>query len=179
VWLSSGIRPCWQRQAAAGHPVDVWVTDEVLQFYDGDQLLRTEKRTTPGEVRVKRSPAPQRRSRVKTSVTDRPKALIPTGPQDTCIGRTSSRPEARSPQASSVSAAMLVAEMLPAGCAPRRPPPSTSGGTSAAVISCSCPGMSVPATGKPGTGIVRSSPLRTLDRWRRGRPCQSRVRIPG
>ena len=48
----------WQQvclgQAAAGHPVDVWVTEEVLQFYDGDQLLRTEKRTTPGEVRVKR-----------------------------------------------------------------------------------------------------------------------------
>ena len=47
--------------AAAGHPVDVWVTDQVLQFYDGDQLLRTEKRTTPGQVRVKNAPAPQRR----------------------------------------------------------------------------------------------------------------------
>jgi transposase InsO family protein len=47
--------------AAAGKPVDVWVTDHVLQFYDGDQLLRTEKRTTPGEVRVKKAPAPQRR----------------------------------------------------------------------------------------------------------------------
>jgi len=47
--------------AAAGHPVDVWVTDQVLQFYDGDQLLRTEKRTTEGEVRVKNAPAPQRR----------------------------------------------------------------------------------------------------------------------
>ena len=30
--------------AAAGRPIDVWVTDQVLQFYDGDQLLRTEKR---------------------------------------------------------------------------------------------------------------------------------------
>ena len=59
--------------AAAGHPVDVWVTEEVLQFYDGDQLLRTEKRTTPGEVRVKRPPAPQRRSKVPMSVTDQPK----------------------------------------------------------------------------------------------------------
>jgi Integrase core domain len=59
--------------AAAGRPVDVWVTDQVLQFYDGDQLLRTEKRTTPGEVRVKRSQAPQRRPRVQTSVTDQPK----------------------------------------------------------------------------------------------------------
>lgn len=47
--------------AAAGRPVDVWVTDQVMQFYDGDQLLRTEKRTTTGEVRVKRSQAPQRR----------------------------------------------------------------------------------------------------------------------
>jgi transposase InsO family protein len=59
--------------AAAGHPIDVWVTDQVMQFYDGDQLLRTEKRTTPGEVRVKRSQAPQRRPRVQTSVTDQPK----------------------------------------------------------------------------------------------------------
>ena len=59
--------------ATAGHPIDVWVTDQVLQFYDGDHLLRTEKRSTPGEVRVKRSPAPQRRSRVQTSVQDQPK----------------------------------------------------------------------------------------------------------
>jgi transposase InsO family protein len=34
--------------AAAGRSIDVWVTDQVLQFYDGDQLLRTEKRRTPG-----------------------------------------------------------------------------------------------------------------------------------
>ena len=27
--------------AAAGRPIDVWVTEKVLQFYDGDQLLRT------------------------------------------------------------------------------------------------------------------------------------------
>lgn len=47
--------------AAAGRPVDVWVTEQVMQFYDGDQLLRTEKRTTKGEVRVKNAPAPQRR----------------------------------------------------------------------------------------------------------------------
>lgn len=47
--------------AAAGRPVDVWVTEEVMQFYDGDQLLRTEKRTTKGEVRVKKAPAIQRR----------------------------------------------------------------------------------------------------------------------
>jgi transposase InsO family protein len=59
--------------AAAGRPIDVWVTDQVLQFYDGDQLLRTQKRTSTGEVRVKRSQAPQRRSRVQTSVNDQPK----------------------------------------------------------------------------------------------------------
>lgn len=58
--------------AAAGRPIDVWVTDQVLQFYDGDHLLRTEKRTSTGEVRVKRSTAPQRRSRVQLSVTDQP-----------------------------------------------------------------------------------------------------------
>jgi transposase InsO family protein len=59
--------------AAAGHPIDVWVTEEVMQFYDGDQLLRTEKRTTQGEVRVKRSQAPKRRPTVTTSVRDQPK----------------------------------------------------------------------------------------------------------
>jgi transposase InsO family protein len=46
--------------AAAGHNIDVWVTDQVLQFYNGDQLLRTQKRTSEGSVRVKRSTAPQR-----------------------------------------------------------------------------------------------------------------------
>ena len=44
--------------AAAGRNIDVWVTDQVLQFYDGDQLLRTEKRTSTGEVRVKRAQIP-------------------------------------------------------------------------------------------------------------------------
>ena len=38
----------WQQvclgDAAAGRTIDVWVTDQVLQFYDGDELLRTEKR---------------------------------------------------------------------------------------------------------------------------------------
>ena len=58
--------------AAAGRPIDVWVTENVLQFYDGDQLLRTQKRESTGEVRVKRSTAPQRRPTVTTSVTDQP-----------------------------------------------------------------------------------------------------------
>jgi transposase InsO family protein len=46
--------------AAAGHPIDVWVTDQVLQFYDGDQLLRTAARTSEGTVRVKRTTGPRR-----------------------------------------------------------------------------------------------------------------------
>ena len=58
--------------AAAGRPIDVWVTESVLQFYDGDQLLRTQKRESTGEVRVKRSTAPQRRPTVTASVTDQP-----------------------------------------------------------------------------------------------------------
>jgi len=50
--------------AAAGRDVDVWVTDEVLQFFDGDHLLRTEQRTNGGEVRKKRASVPggQRRA---------------------------------------------------------------------------------------------------------------------
>jgi len=59
--------------AAAGRPIDVWVTDHVLQCYDGDQLLRTEQRRSAGEVRVKRSQAPSRRPTVTTSVKDQPK----------------------------------------------------------------------------------------------------------
>jgi transposase InsO family protein len=59
--------------AAAGRPIDVWVTDQVMQFYDGDQLLRTEERKTPGKVRVTRSQAPQRRLKVQTSVRHQPK----------------------------------------------------------------------------------------------------------
>jgi hypothetical protein len=61
--------------AAAGRPIDVWVTDQVLQCYDGDQLLRTEQRHSGGEVRVKRAQVPggQRRRTVQTSVTDQPK----------------------------------------------------------------------------------------------------------
>jgi transposase InsO family protein len=60
--------------AAAGRPIDVWVTDHVLQFYDGDQLLRTEQRASGGEVRVKRAQVPggQRRRTLQRSVTDQP-----------------------------------------------------------------------------------------------------------
>jgi transposase InsO family protein len=58
----------WQQvclgQAAAGRNIDVWVTDQVLQFYDGDQLLRTERRRTRGEVRKKRASIPGGRTKV-------------------------------------------------------------------------------------------------------------------
>ena len=44
--------------AAAGRPIDVWVTEQVMQFFDADELLRTEKRTTSGEVRKKHAEIP-------------------------------------------------------------------------------------------------------------------------
>jgi len=67
----------WQQvclgAAAAGHNIDVWVTSDVLQFYDGDQLLRTTARTTEGTVRVKRAQVPGGQRKVRTSGTDLPK----------------------------------------------------------------------------------------------------------
>ena len=66
----------WQQvclgAAAAGHSIDVWVTDQVLQFYDGDHLLRTQQREQRGEVRKKRASIPGGRSTLKTSVTGLP-----------------------------------------------------------------------------------------------------------
>ena len=50
--------------AAAGRNIDVWVTSEVMQFFDGDQLLRTEQRTTTGEVRKKRASVPGERATI-------------------------------------------------------------------------------------------------------------------
>ena len=44
--------------AAAGQNIDVWVTDDVLQFFDGDHLLKTEQRTHPGPIRKKRASIP-------------------------------------------------------------------------------------------------------------------------
>lgn len=58
--------------AAAGRNIDVWVTDQVLQFYDGDILLRTEKRDTPGPVRKKRASIPGGRETLRASGTDQP-----------------------------------------------------------------------------------------------------------
>jgi transposase InsO family protein len=66
----------WQQvclgAAAAGHNIDVWVTDQVLQFYDGDQLLRTQQRNQRGEVRKKRASIPGGRPTLKPSGTDLP-----------------------------------------------------------------------------------------------------------
>ena len=54
--------------AAGGRNIDVWVTDEVMQFYDGDHLLRTEQRHHPGEVRKKKASIPggQHRRKLQT-----------------------------------------------------------------------------------------------------------------
>jgi transposase InsO family protein len=66
----------WQQvclgQAAARRNIDVWVTDHVLQFYDGDQLLRTQQRKQGGEIRKKRASIPGGRPTLKTSVTELP-----------------------------------------------------------------------------------------------------------
>ena len=47
----------WQQiclgKAAAGRPVDVHVTDRVIQVWDGPQLLKTVARTSSGQVRKK------------------------------------------------------------------------------------------------------------------------------
>ena len=52
----------WQQiclgKAAAGHNIDVHVTDQVLQCWDGPELLRTVARQTRGEVRKKRASIP-------------------------------------------------------------------------------------------------------------------------
>ena len=67
----------WQQvalgQAAAGRDIDVWVTDQVLQFWDGNTLLRTQTRKNPGQpVRKKRASIPGGRVKLKTSVTTQP-----------------------------------------------------------------------------------------------------------
>jgi hypothetical protein len=67
----------WQQvclgNAAAGRDIDVWVTEQVMQFYDGDTLLRTQTRDRHGEIRKKRASIPGgARPTLKTSVTDLP-----------------------------------------------------------------------------------------------------------
>jgi transposase InsO family protein len=59
--------------AAAGHTIDVWVTDQTMQFYDGDHLLKTQERTRRGEVKQRNVQVPGGRRKVKTSVRDQPK----------------------------------------------------------------------------------------------------------
>ena len=53
----------WQQiclgKAAAGHQVDVHVTDRVIQVWDGNQLLKTMARSSTGEVRKKRASLPR------------------------------------------------------------------------------------------------------------------------
>jgi transposase InsO family protein len=67
----------WQQiplgRAAAGRNLDAWITDQVIQVFDGDELLRTVLRKTPGEVRKKRASIPREGATVKTSVTPQPK----------------------------------------------------------------------------------------------------------
>jgi hypothetical protein len=59
--------------AAAGHNIDVHVSEEVMQFWDGEELLRTARRETPGQVRKRRASIPGSRRNLKTSVRDQPK----------------------------------------------------------------------------------------------------------
>lgn len=67
----------WQQvclgTAAAGRPIDVWVTDHVLQFYDGDQLIRTQQRNSKGEIRVKRAQIPSGQRNLKPGDTNQAK----------------------------------------------------------------------------------------------------------
>ena len=53
----------WQQiclgKAAAGHNVDVHVSDGVIQVWDGNQLLKTVARSSTGEVRKKRASIPR------------------------------------------------------------------------------------------------------------------------
>ena len=67
----------WQQvclgPAAAGHNIDVHVNEEVMQFWDGEELLRTARRQNPGQVRKRRASIPGSRRNLKTSVRDQPK----------------------------------------------------------------------------------------------------------
>ena len=53
----------WQQiclgRAAAGHNLDVHVTDRTIQVWDGPQLLKTVARESSGEVRKKRASIPR------------------------------------------------------------------------------------------------------------------------
>ncbi len=70
------ITVAWQQiplgRAAAGRDLDVWVTNEVIQVFDGDELLRTSLRTSTGQIRKKNASIPGGRSKVQASVTPQP-----------------------------------------------------------------------------------------------------------
>jgi transposase InsO family protein len=53
--------------AAARRNIDVWVTADVMQFFDGDQLLRTEQRQHTGEIRKKRASVPVGQATIRTN----------------------------------------------------------------------------------------------------------------
>jgi transposase InsO family protein len=67
----------WQQvclgQAAAGRNIDVHLAGEVMQLWDGAQLLKTVERRDPGPVRKRRASIPGSRSKLKTSVKGQPK----------------------------------------------------------------------------------------------------------
>jgi transposase InsO family protein len=67
----------WQQvclgQAAAGRNIDVHVGEQVLQFFDGAELLRTVARVGTGPVRKRRASIPGSRRSLKTSVREQPK----------------------------------------------------------------------------------------------------------
>lgn len=67
----------WQQvclgQAAAGRNIDVHVGEQVLQFFDGDELLRTVARAGSGPVRKRRASIPGSRRSLKKSVRNQPK----------------------------------------------------------------------------------------------------------
>ena len=66
----------WQQvclgAAAAGRNIDVHVGAEVMQFYDGAELLKVAVRQRTGPVRKRRASIPGSRTKLKTSVTDQP-----------------------------------------------------------------------------------------------------------
>lgn len=70
------ITVAWQQialgRAASGRDLDVWVTDEVIQVFDGDELLRTTLRTSTGPIRKKRASIPGGRTNLNSSVNDQP-----------------------------------------------------------------------------------------------------------
>lgn len=104
-WSRSRSRGCsWQQvclgAAAAGRPIDVWVTDEVLQFYDGVTLTAPKPGPAPGRSeRAEHRPqeAEARSQRVsqinrRRSVTNQPKDFTGSHSRLLSIGRGRPRP---------------------------------------------------------------------------------------